>query len=91
MTGHVVQTFQSVRKVSFIFRNQPFKKPLEVTTCGGVGILEEKQAGAGVPKKHIRQARPHLTGANQFRYLVGDFIGALSLGEENEFGVIDRR
>jgi hypothetical protein len=89
MTGHIVGTFQSMRKVFFTFRNQSFEKFLEVATRRRVGVLEKKQAGTGVPKKNIHQSCFHLTGSNQFRDLIGDFIGAFTLGPEDEFGAID--
>jgi hypothetical protein len=42
-----------------------------------------------VAKKHIDQPCLHLAGANQFRHLIGDFVGAFAFGPDDEFGAIN--
>ncbi len=42
-----------------------------------------------VSKKHIHQPCLHLTGANHFRHLIGDLVGAFAFGGDDEFGAID--
>jgi hypothetical protein len=80
MAGRIVRTLDGVRKVSFAFGNQPFEKFFEVTARGRVRVFENQQAGTGVAKKHIDQPCVHLTGANQFRHLIGDLVGAFAFG-----------
>ena len=56
---HVVRPFQSMSKVSGIFRYQTSQEMFKVCTCTRVSILKEYQAGAGMLNKNSGHPGPN--------------------------------
>ena len=85
----VVAPFRSVLEPRRVLRHEPLEKFLEIASRRGIGVFHDDEAAARVPNENGDGACDDPTLADCGRDLIGEFVGALAFGRNDEMRGFD--
>jgi hypothetical protein len=79
MRRHVIAAFGAVCEIIGVFGNKAFKKLLQITARGWIGILHNDNAAACVLDKNDHCPVSHLARVDFLLHIIGNFVQSFSM------------